>query len=116
MAQERVFAGVELGGTKSIAVLAREGEIIEQVTLPTLGPDETLGALSHQLRDWARNHSASALGIASFGPIRLEASAPEYGRMHVRGSSPDSTTRRRSVGSPPSSSVGATPATSSARR
>ena len=82
MAHERVFAGVELGGTKSIAVLAREGEIIEQVTLPTLGPDETLGALSHQLRDWARNHSVSALGIASFGPIRLEASAPEYGRMH----------------------------------
>lgn len=82
MAQERVFAGVELGGTKSIALLACEDKVIEQVTLPTAGPDETLGALSGRLRDWAASHSVSALGIASFGPIRLDASAPEYGRMH----------------------------------
>ena len=66
VAQERVFAGIELGGTKSVAVLAREEEIIEQVTLPTSGPEETLGALSHRLRDWAGNHPLSAIGIASF--------------------------------------------------
>jgi fructokinase len=83
VAQRRVFAGVELGGTKAIAVLAREAEIIEQVTLPTSGPDETLGALSRRLRDWAGSHALSALGIASFGPIRLDASAPDYGRMHA---------------------------------
>ena len=82
MARGRFFAGVELGGTKSIAVLAREQEIVEQVALPTTGPDETLGGLSERLRDWAGSHAVSALGIASFGPIRLDASAPEYGRMH----------------------------------
>jgi fructokinase len=82
VARDRFFAGVELGGTKSIAVLAREEEIIEQVSLPTLGPDETLGVLSDRLRDWAGSHAVSALGIASFGPIRLDPSAPEYGRMH----------------------------------
>jgi len=82
VAQERFFAGVELGGTKSIAVLAREHEIAEQIVLPTSGPDETLSALSDRLRDWAGSHEVSALGIASFGPIRLDASAPEYGRMH----------------------------------
>ena len=82
MAQERVFAGVELGGTKSIAVLAREHDIVEQITLPTSGPEETLGTLSDRLQDWADSHAVSALGIASFGPIRLDASAPEYGRMH----------------------------------
>lgn len=82
MAQERVFAGVELGGTKSIAVLARGHDIVEQVAFPTSGPDETLGALAGRLQEWASSHSVSALGIASFGPIRLDASAPEYGRMH----------------------------------
>lgn len=83
MAQERFFAGVELGGTKSIAVLAREEVIVEQVTCPTAAPDETLGALSDRLRAWASERTLSALGIASFGPICLDASVPDYGRMHV---------------------------------
>jgi fructokinase len=83
LTRKRFFAGVELGGTKSIAVLAREAEIVEQVTFPTLEPDETLGALSDRLRDWASAYGFSALGIASFGPIRLDASAPDYGRMHA---------------------------------
>jgi fructokinase len=83
VAQERFFAGVELGGTKSIGVLAREAEIVEQVTLPTSEPSETLGGLSSRLREWASSHPLSALGIASFGPIRLDASAREYGRMHA---------------------------------
>lgn len=83
VAQERFFAGVELGGTKSIAVLAREEEIVEEVTCPTGGPEETLGALSARLRTWAGEHALSALGIASFGPIRLDPRAPGYGRMHA---------------------------------
>ena len=83
MARKRFFAGVELGGTKSIAVLAREAEIVDQVTFPTSEPDETLDALSDRLRDWAGACAFSGLGIASFGPIRLDAAAPEYGRMYA---------------------------------
>lgn len=83
VAGERIFAGVELGGTKSIAVLAREQDIVEQVTFPTTGPEETLGALGDRLRGWAREHPLAALGIASFGPIQLDPSAPDYGRMHA---------------------------------
>lgn len=83
MAQERIFAGVELGGTKSIAVLARDAEIVEWVTLPTLGPDETLGPISELLRGWAVDLPLAALGVASFGPIRIDALEPDYGRMHV---------------------------------
>jgi fructokinase len=82
MADGRLFAGVELGGTKSIAVLAREGEIVEQVTIATSGPDDTLGALNSRLREWANQHSLAALGIASFGPIRLDVADPDYGRMY----------------------------------
>lgn len=82
MSQERVFAGVELGGTKSIAVLTREHDIVEEVALPTSGPDETLGPISELLRGWAADIPLAALGIASFGPIRLDASEPDYGRMH----------------------------------
>lgn len=83
MAKDRIFAGVELGGTKSIAVLARECEIIDRFTVTTGSPEETLTALSGQLQRWAAEHPLSALGIASFGPIRIDASAPHYGYMHV---------------------------------
>ena len=42
---ERVFAGVELGGTKGIALVWRAGRIVEQHQVSTTSPDETLGAL-----------------------------------------------------------------------
>ncbi|MBO9519341.1 MAG: ROK family protein [Porphyrobacter sp.] len=82
MASGLLFAGIELGGTKSIAVLARENEVVDQITVPTQGPGETLGRLSNVLRKWSEDHPLAALGIASFGPIRLDRTAPEYGRMH----------------------------------
>jgi len=82
MVEGRNVLGVELGGTKAIAVLARETTIIEQVTVPTRGPDETLGELSARLRSWNAIHDIAALGIASFGPICIDPSAPEYGRMY----------------------------------
>ncbi len=83
MAGGRFFAGVELGGTKSIAVLAREREVLEQAVVPTRGPEETLARLGEHLETWGRNHPLAALGIASFGPIELDPAAPGYGRLHA---------------------------------
>lgn len=83
MAAARFLAGVELGGTKSIAVLARETEIVEQAIVPTRGPEETLAEIAQRLQDWGREHDLAALGIASFGPIRLDPAVPGYGRMHA---------------------------------
>jgi len=82
MMDVQYLCGVELGGTKAIAVLARETMIREQVTLPTRGPDETLAELSECLRAWNAVHGIAALGIASFGPICVDPSAPGYGRMY----------------------------------
>lgn len=82
MTNQRILCGVELGGTKAIAVLARETTIIEQVTLATRGPDETLGELSECLSSWNAAHDIAALGIASFGPICVDPSSPDYGRMY----------------------------------
>lgn len=69
-APEPLVAGVELGGTKSIALLARGRTILDQVTIPTTTPGPTLGALAAAIRKW-RRQSPSALGVASFGPIDL---------------------------------------------
>lgn len=69
----RRIAGVELGGTKCVAVLATaQGEIIEQVKVPTTVPDETLPALQAALRGWWEPGGFDAIGIASFGPLQLD--------------------------------------------
>jgi fructokinase len=83
MAGPRYLAGVELGGTKSMAVLAREAEIVEQAVVPSRGPEETLADIAQRLREWGGEHDLAALGIASFGPVQLDPAAPGYGRMHA---------------------------------
>jgi fructokinase len=63
------LAGVELGGTKCVCILAHgPGAILDQDTLPTGRPDETLAAIRAVLSGWR----FAALGIASFGPLDLE--------------------------------------------
>ena len=78
-----MYAGVELGGTKCIAILAAgPDEIVARETVPTTTPDETLGALAQILTAW-RGQKFGALGIGSFGPLDLQqgtiASTPKPG-------------------------------------
>ncbi|MCW1381927.1 ROK family protein [Novosphingobium sp. KCTC 2891] len=67
------LAGVELGGTKTILVLAEGQTIVEQVAIPTEAPEITLPAASAVLRRWNDAAPIAALGIASFGPLDLAA-------------------------------------------
>lgn len=81
MTADDLVAGVELGGTKSVVVLARGREIVRRAQCPTTKPAETLGFLRAQLTDWMRTDRLAALGLASFGPIRLDPHATDYGTM-----------------------------------
>lgn len=66
-----VLAGVELGGTKCVCVLATaDGEILAQERVETAAPRVTLPQIKAILRNWfdARRDIA-ALWIASFGPV-----------------------------------------------
>nr|WP_294847432.1 ROK family protein [uncultured Sphingomonas sp.] len=74
-----LLAGIELGGTKAIAVVARDHEILDRIIVPTDSPDATLRALRDWLGDWAGR--TVALGIASFGPVRIDPAASDYGRI-----------------------------------
>ena len=74
------MAGIELGGTKSVAVLARDATIIERQRLPTDDPASTLEALSRQLTTWAGGgQHFAAIGIGSFGPVGLDRLRADYG-------------------------------------
>jgi fructokinase len=67
-----LYAGVELGGTKCVAMLARGPDnIVARETVQTTAPDETIGAIERILSSWYGEPYA-ALGIASFGPLDLK--------------------------------------------
>jgi len=75
-----LVAGLELGGTKCVAVLARGGEILERAQIRTRDPEGTIAELAGTVRQWqAAGADVAALGIASFGPLGLNAAREDYG-------------------------------------
>lgn len=69
--------GLELGGTKCIATIARGTEVVDSLTVPTSAPESVLRALI----DWlaAAAPPLAAIGIASFGPVGLDPRRADYG-------------------------------------
>lgn len=80
--EARLFAGVELGGTKCICTLAAgPDDIRDQQMIATTVPSETLPAIMAVLDGWARSHGFCSIGVASFGPIRVDPAKADYGRV-----------------------------------
>jgi len=79
MSETGRIAGVELGGTKTIALLWQDGAIVNEVRVPTRGPEATLADLVPPLERWWAEAPFEALGIASFGPVTLDPGASDYG-------------------------------------
>jgi fructokinase len=80
-ADSPLLAGVELGGTKVFVLRARGRRIVDREMIPTTSPDETLGQAAAWLARWQAQAPLAALGIASFGPLRLDRAAPDFGHM-----------------------------------
>jgi len=75
------FAGVELGGTKCVCTLAHSPDaLVQQETISTTSPEETLGAIEGLLSDWAER-GISSLGINSFGPVDLDPESLTWGSI-----------------------------------
>ena len=72
-----MIAAMELGGTKTVIALGdNQGGLIEEFRFPTTTPEETMAIA---LAWWRARASFDRLGIGSFGPIRVDATAPDYG-------------------------------------
>ena len=80
---DRPLAGIELGGTKAIALVAVGSTIREQVSLPTRWPDETLPPLAEWLAERAPDGGFGGLGLATFGPARIGRDHPDFGQIAV---------------------------------
>lgn len=76
-----VYFGLEAGGTKFVcAVGSGPDDIRERFRVPTTDPAATIEESIAFFEEAARNHGPpAAVGIASFGPIELRKSHPDYG-------------------------------------
>ncbi len=80
--QTPLLAGIELGGTKAIAVLARGRTIVARESFPTTAdPAATLAAVVAVIGGWHAQAPLAAIGIASFGPVALDPQSPGYGEI-----------------------------------
>jgi len=76
------YAGVELGGTKCVVLIASgPDQIVARENVATTTSDATLGAIESLLRDWKASFDFASLGIASFGPIDVNSASSSYGHM-----------------------------------
>ena len=74
------FAAVELGGTKCKAGVGDGVRIIDEITIPTRSPEETVKILLNFINESKKNLGRiRGLGIASFGPINLNFPSPDFG-------------------------------------
>ncbi len=77
------IAGVELGGTKVIALLWQDGAALDELRVPTRDPDSTFADLLPRLQRWWDDRPFDALGIASFGPVTLDQDAEDHGYIRT---------------------------------
>jgi fructokinase len=71
------IAAMELGGTKTVVALGDDqGRLLEEFRYPTTTPEETMAVA---VAWWRERASFDRLGIGSFGPIRVDVTARDYG-------------------------------------
>ncbi|MCR4909290.1 MAG: ROK family protein [Lachnospiraceae bacterium] len=70
------YGALEAGGTKMVCAIGDEnGKILEQVSIPTTEPKETID----RMIDYFKDKEIEALGVACFGPVDLRKDSPTYG-------------------------------------
>ncbi len=80
MTDERLFGGIELGGTKTVfAIGTGNGKIIARRTVPTGAPEAVVADAADFFAEGGGK--LSALGVGAFGPIVLDRKAPSYGQL-----------------------------------
>lgn len=81
--QAPILAAIDAGGTTFKCALIQEGKgILSSLRVPTTHPDATLSACAGFFQEQAaKGVKATAMGIASFGPINVDEKSPTYGTI-----------------------------------
>lgn len=73
-----VLGALEAGGTKMVCAIGDEnGNIYEQISIPTKTPEETIP----ELIKYFKNKEIVALGIGAFGPVDVNIESQTYGHI-----------------------------------
>lgn len=71
-----LFGALEAGGTKMVCAVGKEdGTILEQISIPTRTPEETIPEIVAYFKD----KDIKALGIGAFGPVNVSKGTDKYG-------------------------------------
>lgn len=71
-----MLGGIEAGGTKFVCAVGDEnGNITDQIQIPTTVPEETIP----KVIAFFQKYPVKAIGIGSFGPVDVNQDSPTYG-------------------------------------
>ena len=77
-----LFGALEAGGTKMVMAVGDEnGRIVEQKTIPTTTPEETMPQIVEYFKEKIEEKGIVALGVGAFGPVDVVKSSPTYGHI-----------------------------------
>ena len=81
-----IYGALEAGGTKMICATGNEeGQILDQVSIPTTTPDETMPKIIEYFRAKLDvedpDDKLKAIGVACFGPVDVRQSSKTYGNI-----------------------------------
>ena len=69
------IGALEAGGTKMVCAVGREdGTILEQMSIPTTTPEETIP----KIISYFKEKDICALGVAAFGPVDVDPRSDTY--------------------------------------
>ncbi|MBO4902791.1 MAG: ROK family protein [Lachnospiraceae bacterium] len=72
----KIYGALEAGGTKMVCATGlADGTILEQTSIPTTTPDDTV----EKIADFFSDKGIVSLGIATFGPVDVKKGSPTYG-------------------------------------
>jgi len=80
MNAQKLYGGVEAGGTKFVCcVSSGPGNIVEEVRFATTTPEKTLKKTIQFFEPFVRDGKIKTIGVGCFGPLDLDPASPTYG-------------------------------------
>jgi fructokinase len=80
MSREKLYGGIEAGGTKFVCVVASgPGQVADEIRFKTTTPEETLGRAVQFFQPYVDSTQVNAVGVGAFGPLDLNPKSPTYG-------------------------------------